>query len=151
MTTFSLQLHAFVNTFSCVLHVLRVLRVLLFTHIEEFAANMFWALNNTPRRLTPAQRHSLTWEAAMQRYVLTSYAYNQFLRFGKKICVLVRMLKNRFETAALLTVVQQRNSKTYYDGLIAWAIEVVSLSALFCLISSANNSTISKNSRSILE
>ena len=34
---------------------------------EEFAANMFWALSNPPRRLSPAQRHSLTWEAAMQR------------------------------------------------------------------------------------
>lgn len=33
---------------------------------------------------------------------------------------------HRFETAALLTVAQQRNSKTYYDGLLAWAIEVVS-------------------------
>lgn len=32
----------------------------------------------------------------------------------------------RFEFAALLTVEQQRNSKTYYDSLLAWAIEVVS-------------------------
>ena len=55
------------------------------------------------------------------------------------------MLKNRFETAALLTVAQQRNSKTYYDGLIAWAIEVVSLSASYCLVSSVISSAISKD------
>ena len=66
--------------------------IIFHTHTEEFAANMFWALNNAPRRLTPAQRHSLTWEAAMQRYVLASYAFNQLICFGKIKCVFTRML-----------------------------------------------------------
>lgn len=34
---------------------------------EEFAANVFWALNNPPRKLTPEQRYALSWEAAMKR------------------------------------------------------------------------------------
>jgi hypothetical protein len=29
---------------------------------------MLWALNNAPRRLTPEQRHALSWDAAMERY-----------------------------------------------------------------------------------
>jgi hypothetical protein len=37
---------------------------------EEFAANMFWALSNPPQKLTPEQRHTLSWEAAMERYVM---------------------------------------------------------------------------------
>lgn len=40
---------------------------------EEFAANMFWALNNAPRKVTPVQRHTLSWEAAMERYHLYMY------------------------------------------------------------------------------
>jgi hypothetical protein len=37
---------------------------------EEFAANMFWALSNPPQKLTPEKRHTLSWEAAMERYVM---------------------------------------------------------------------------------
>lgn len=95
---------------------------------------MFWALSNPPRRLSPAQRHSLTWEAAMQRYAAGVRAVfpcplELFVAWcaASKLCDLLWIcLSCRLETAALLTVEQQRNSKTYYDSLLAWAIEAVS-------------------------
>ena len=35
--------------------------------VEEFAANVQWALNNDPLPLTEQQRYTLTWEAATER------------------------------------------------------------------------------------
>jgi len=70
---------------------------LTFRNEEEFAANMFWALNNDPRPLTREQRYTLTWEAAMER----------------------------FEEASRLTVEEQNNSKVYTDKMMAWIIEAI--------------------------
>ena len=41
--------------------------VLIFNTPDEFAANVFWALNHPPPMLTEEQRHVLTWEAATDR------------------------------------------------------------------------------------
>ena len=41
--------------------------VCLCVRVEEFAANVQWALNNDPLPLTEQQRYTLTWEAATER------------------------------------------------------------------------------------
>lgn len=43
--------------------------VLITDIIEEFAANVYWAMTHDPFPLTPEQRHSLTWEAATERLI----------------------------------------------------------------------------------
>lgn len=65
-------------------------------YVEEFAANIFWALSNDPRPLTSEQRYALSWEAAMER----------------------------FENAALITM-DQRPHLQALDGYLASAIEMV--------------------------
>ena len=39
---------------------------------EEFAANVYWALHHDPAPLTRAQRHTLSWEAATERFIAAS-------------------------------------------------------------------------------
>jgi hypothetical protein len=65
-------------------------------YVEEFAANIFWALSNDPRPLTSEQRYALSWEAAMER----------------------------FENAALITM-DQRPHLQALDRYLASAIEMV--------------------------
>lgn len=36
---------------------------------EEFAANVYWALNHDPHPLTEKHRYALSWEAATERQV----------------------------------------------------------------------------------
>jgi len=39
---------------------------------EEFAANVYWALHHDPAPLTREQRHTLSWEAATERFIAAS-------------------------------------------------------------------------------
>ena len=68
---------------------------LTFRNEEEFAANVFWAINNDPRPLTRDQRHMLSWDAAMER----------------------------LQQAALLTYEEQARSRSSTDRFLAWLLE----------------------------
>jgi len=37
--------------------------------VEEFAANVYWALTHDPHPLTTQQRYTLSWEAANERLI----------------------------------------------------------------------------------
>ena len=39
---------------------------------EEFAANVYWALHHDPLPLTKAQRYTLSWDAATERFIAAS-------------------------------------------------------------------------------
>ena len=45
---------------------------LIYRTEEEFAANVYWALNNEPAPLTRDLRYTLTWEAATDRFIAAS-------------------------------------------------------------------------------
>lgn len=71
----------------------------LFFLSEEFAANVYWALNNNPQPLSPEQRYTLSWEAATERFI----------------------------AASKITKEMQLKSNRYTDKFIAWLIEMVFL------------------------
>lgn len=64
---------------------------------EEFASNVYWALHNDPRPLTPELRYTLSWEAANERLV----------------------------DASMITRDMQMKSKVFTDKFCAWALETV--------------------------
>lgn len=80
---------------------------------EEFASNVYWALNHEPRMLSPELRYTLSWEAATERLM----------------------------TSSLITREMQLKSKVFTDKFCAWALDLVgsgkhgcvSLSLLFFL------------------
>lgn len=55
--------------------VMRLLAPIAVFLTEEFAANVFWALNNPPQMLTREQRYTLSWDAAMERYLYHFLSY----------------------------------------------------------------------------
>lgn len=65
--------------------------------VEEFAANLYWALNHDPTPLTPELRHILTWEAATDRLIASS----------------------------AITKEMQQKSNHFTDKFIAWVLEQV--------------------------
>jgi digalactosyldiacylglycerol synthase len=70
---------------------------LTYRNPTEFAANVYWALNNDPKPLSPHLRHTLSWEAANDRLV----------------------------AASTITREMQARSKVFTDKFIAWALETV--------------------------
>ena len=68
---------------------------------EEFAANVYWALNADPQPLTAELRHELTWEAATDRLI----------------------------HAAMLTVGEQEASRQMSDKFALWVHDLMSNSA----------------------
>ena len=69
-----------------------------FLRVEEFAANVYWALHHDPHPLTPSQRHTLSWEAATERLI----------------------------TASAISREMQYRSNKFTDKFIAWMLEAVS-------------------------
>ena len=68
---------------------------------EEFAANVYWALNSDPRPLSPELRHELTWEAATDRLI----------------------------DASMITREMQQNTKIISDKFALWVHDAVSSNA----------------------
>lgn len=71
---------------------------LFFSNEEEFAANVYWALNHDPQPLTKEQRYALSWEAATERFL----------------------------QASMITKDMLMKSNSFTDKFLAWMLEVVS-------------------------
>jgi hypothetical protein len=70
---------------------------LTYTNEEEFAASVYWALNNEPKPLSPDLRYTLSWEAATDRLL----------------------------SASKISVDMLAKSKSFTDKFCAWAHEVI--------------------------
>ncbi len=70
---------------------------LFFSNEEEFAVNVFWALTHDPLPLTKEQRHTLTWEAATERFL----------------------------SASMITKDMLMKANTFNDKFLAWVFEKV--------------------------
>ena len=70
---------------------------LTYTNEEQFAANVYWALSNEPKPLSPELRYKLSWEAATDRLL----------------------------SASKITVDMLAKSKSFTDKFCAWAHDVI--------------------------
>jgi hypothetical protein len=83
--------------------------------VEEFAANVQWALNNDPLPLTEQQRYTLTWEAATERSDVLNLTLTALCEsVSPYVCVYVCMYVPRFLDASRMTRAMKDDSDKFF-------------------------------------